>query len=89
MAFWLNAYNALVLKTVVDQLSDSGSASRRTGRRHPADSGAFEQRRHRAAGRAGHARRVEKAILPSSRNRACILRSAVGAVGSGRLRSEA
>ena len=52
MAFWLNAYNVFVLKTVIDAYPIRGKSAL-----YPAGSirqipGAFEQHRHRAAGRA-------------------------------------
>src|SRR5262249_4356341 len=51
MAFWVNAYNAFVLQTIVDHYPIHGS-----GKAYPASSirqipGAFEQTKHRAAGR--------------------------------------
>ena len=51
IAFWLNTYNALVLRTVIDRYPIRGSAPP-----YPAGSirqipGAFDGRRHRVAGR--------------------------------------
>src|SRR5512147_1637646 len=51
MAFWVNAYNAFVLQTVINNYPIHGRSSA-----YPANSirqipGAFEQLRHRAAGR--------------------------------------
>ena len=38
MAFWVNAYNAIVLQTVVSRLSDPRHEQRLPGGEHPADS---------------------------------------------------
>ena len=37
VAFWLNAYNAIVLKTVIDTIR-SGTRAELSGEQHPADS---------------------------------------------------
>ncbi len=51
MAFWVNAYNAFVLQTVINHYPIRGTSSA-----YPASSirqipGAFDQTTHRAAGR--------------------------------------
>ncbi len=89
MAFWLNAYNAFVLQTVIDQLSDHAAQ-----RHYPAASirqipGAFEQTKHRVAGRSVTLDEIEKTILPEFKEPRLYLALGRGAVGSGRLRSEA
>jgi hypothetical protein len=89
MAFWLNAYNAFVLQTVVSHYPIHGRSSP-----YPASSirqipGAFEQTRHRAAGRNVTLDEIEKTILPEFREPRLYLALGRGAVGSGRLRSEA
>jgi hypothetical protein len=89
MAFWLNAYDAFVLQTVIDRYPIKGSSSN-----YPANSirqipGAFEQMKHRAAGRSVTLDEIEKAILPQFREPRLYLALGRGAVGSGRLRSEA
>ena len=89
MAFWLNAYNVFVLRTVVDAYPIRGkSASYPPGsiRQIP---GAFEQAKHRAAGRAVTLDEIEKTILPEFKDPRLYLALGRGAVGSGRLRSEA
>ena len=89
MAFWINAYNALVLRTIVDHYPIKGS-----GKNYPAGSirqipGAFEQIKHRAAGRTVTLDEIEKTILPEFQEPRVYLALGRGAIGSGRLRSEA
>ncbi|MEN3339666.1 MAG: hypothetical protein V7647_3342 [Acidobacteriota bacterium] len=89
MAFWVNAYNAFVLQTVVDRYPIHGSSPA-----YPADSirqipGAFQSLRHRAAGRSVTLDEIEKTVLPEFREPRLQLALGRGAVGSGRLRSEA
>jgi Protein of unknown function, DUF547 len=89
IAFWLNAYNALVLQTVVNQYPIKGKAST-----YPSSSvrqipGAFEQAKHRVAGRSLTLDEIEKTILPEFNDPRLYVALGRGAVGSGRLRSEA
>jgi hypothetical protein len=89
VAFWLNAYNALVLQTVIDHYP----IPQRT-RDYPARSirqipGAFERLPHRVAGRSTTLDQIEQTVLPSFRDPRVFLALGRGAVGSGRLRSEA
>ena len=89
MAFWVNAYNVFVLQTVVNHYPIRGrSASYPAGsiRQIP---GAFEQIKHRAAGRSLTLDDIEKNILPEFNEPRMYLALGRGAVGSGRLRSEA
>jgi len=81
MAFWVNAYNAFVLKTVIDNYPLRG-----TIRQLP---GAFDKTSFRAAGRTVTLDQIEKAILPEFKEPRLFLALGRGAVGSGRLRSEA
>jgi hypothetical protein len=89
MAFWLNAYNAFVLETVIDHYPIKGSS-----RNYPVNSvrqipGAFEQVKHRAAGQSVTLDEIEKTILPQFKEPRLYLALGRGALGSGRLRSEA
>jgi hypothetical protein len=89
MAFWVNAYNAFVLQTVVDRYPIRG-----TNPTYPPESirqvtGAFETFRHRAAGRNVTLDEIEKTILPEFKEPRLQLALGRGAIGSGRLRSEA
>lgn len=89
IAFWLNAYNAFILQTVVDNYPIRGKAAA-----YPASSirqipGAFEKKPHRAAGRTVTLDEVEKRILPTFNEPRAQLALGRGAIGSSRLRSEA
>ena len=81
MAFWVNAYNAFVLQTVINHYPMRG-----TIRQIP---GAFDKTTFRAAGRAVTLDQIEKTILPEFKEPRLFLALGRGAVGSGRLRSEA
>jgi len=89
MAFWVNAYNAFVLQTVIDHYPIRGR-----GGSYPPNSirqipGAFDQIKHRAAGRSLTLDEIEKTVLPEFKEPRLSLALGRGAVGSGRLRSEA
>jgi hypothetical protein len=89
MAFWVNAYNAFVLQTVVSRYPIRGTSSA-----YPSSSirqipGAFDQAKFRAAGRTVTLDEIEKMILPEFKEPRLSLALGRGAVGSGRLRSEA
>ena len=89
IALWLNAYNVFVLETVIDNYPIRGRAEG-----YPASSirqipGAFERIKHRAAGRSVTLDEIEKTILPDFKDPRLYLALGRGAIGSGRLRSEA
>lgn len=89
MAFWVNAYNAFVLQTIVSRYPIRG-----TGTTYPASSirqvpGAFDQMKFRAAGRSVTLDEIEKTILAEFQEPRLSLALGRGAIGSGRLRSEA
>lgn len=89
MAFWVNAYNVFVLQTVINNYPIRGRSAS-----YPSSSirqipGAFEQLKHRAAGRSVTLDDIEKNILPEFKEPRLYLALGRGAVGSGRLRSEA
>jgi hypothetical protein len=88
-AFWINAYNALVLKTVIDHYPIP-----QRSREYPAGSirqipGAFEKTAHRVAGRTITLDQIEQTVLPAFNDPRVFLALGRGATGSGRLRSEA
>jgi hypothetical protein len=88
-AFWLNAYNAVVLRTVIDAYPIATRS-----KEYPAGSirqipGAFERRSHRIAGRTLTLDEIEQTVLPGFDDPRLYLALGRGAVGSGRLRSEA
>jgi len=89
MAFWINGYNAIVLQTVINRYPISGKSSM-----YPAASirqipGAFEREKHSLAGQSLTLDEIEKTILPPFKEPRLYLALGRGAVGSGRLRSEA
>jgi Protein of unknown function, DUF547 len=89
LAFWLNAYNALVLRTVIDHYpirSRSAEYPARSIRQIP---GAFERLTHRVGGRSLTLDQIEQTILPAFNDPRVYLALGRGAVSSGRLRSEA
>lgn len=88
LAFWLNAYNALVLRTVIDHYPIAPHSNA-----YPAHSirqipGAFEARRHQVAGESLTLDQIEQTVLPRFNDPRAFLALGRGAVGSGRLRSE-
>ena len=88
-ALWINAYNALVLRTIVDNFPIRGKAAA-----YPAGSirqipGAFDKATHRVAGRTVTLDAIEREILPPLGDARVFLALGRGAVGGGRLRSEA
>ena len=89
IAFWINAYNAFVIESVLDNYPIRGRSAD-----YPSDSirqlpGVFEKTPHRAAGRRVTLDEIEKTILPAFNDPRLYLALGRGAVGSGRLRSEA
>lgn len=88
-AFWVNAYNALVLRTVVDAYPIRGNA-----REYPASSvaqvpGGFNAIRHRVAGRVLTLDDIENRIIVPCGDARLLLALGRGTIGGGRLRSEA
>lgn len=88
MAFWLNAYNALVLETVIDHYPIRGQAPE-----YPSNSirqipGAFDGRSHQVAGRTVTLDDIETGELAGFDDPRVFLALGRGAVSSGRLRSE-
>jgi hypothetical protein len=81
MAFWVNAYNAFVLATVVNHYPLQGTIKQIPG--------AFDKTTWRAAGKTVTLDQIEKTILPEFKEPRLYLALGRGAVGGGRLRSEA
>ncbi len=89
VAFWLNAYDAIVLRTVIDHYP-----SPRRSNDYPARSirqvpGAFERDKHTVAGQSVTLDQIEQTILSTFKDPRLFLAVGRGAVGGGRLRSEA
>ena len=89
MAFWLNAYNALVLRTVVDHYPIQGRATEYPAKSIRQISGAFERLPHRVAGRTMTLDQIETTVLAGFHDPRVYFAIGRGAAGSGRLRSEA
>ena len=88
LAFWINAYNALALKTVIDKYPIKGLS-----KDYPVNSirqipGAFDQLPHRVAGRTLTLDAIEQTIIMPMGDARAILALGRGAIGSGRLKSE-
>jgi Protein of unknown function, DUF547 len=89
LAFWLNAYNAFVLQTVIDSYPiqrRSPSFPSNSIRQIP---GAFERKTFRAAGRTVTLDQLEKDIIVPLGDARAVLALGRGALGGGRLKSEA
>jgi Protein of unknown function, DUF547 len=89
MAFWVNAYNAIVLQTVINHYPIHGASSR-----YPSNSirqipGAFDVAKYHLAGKNVTLDEIEKSVLPPFKEPRLFLALGRGALGSGRLRSEA
>lgn len=89
IAYWINAYNAFVLKTVIDSYPIKGGA-----KEFPVNSirqipGAFEKMPHRAAGRTVTLDEIDKIILAELKEPRALLALGRGSIGGGRLHSEA
>jgi hypothetical protein len=89
LAFWINAYNAIVLRTVIDHYPIAQRSKQYPARSIRQIPGAFEQATHRVAGRTLSLDQIEQTVLPEFADPRAYLALGRGAVGSGRLRSEA
>lgn len=89
LAFWINAYNAVVLREVVDHYPIRGTAPD-----YPPDSlrqvpGVFERRQFRAGGRALTLDLLERDVIALFGDPRALLALGRGARGGARLKSEA
>ena len=89
IAFWINAYNAFVIDSVLDNYPITGRSSQ-----FPANSlrqvpGVFEKQVRRAAGRRLTLDEIEKSVLAGFGDPRVFLALGRGALGGGRLRSSA
>lgn len=89
LAFWINAYNAFVLRTVIDHYPIRGRAAAYPPNSIRQVSGSFERRTFRAAGRLVTLDQIEKDIIAPMGDARALLALGRGALGGGRLRSEA
>jgi hypothetical protein len=89
LAFWVNAYNAFVLRTIIDFYPINGRVAaypRNSIRQVP---GSFEKRPFRAAGRTLTLDQIERDVIVPLGDARAVLALGRGAMGGGRLRSEA
>jgi hypothetical protein len=89
LAYWINAYNAFVLRTVIDGYPIRGKSPD-----YPVNSirqipGAFERRTFRAGGRLLTLDAIEKDVIGELGDARALLALGRGAVGGPRLKSEA
>jgi len=89
LAYWINAYNAFVLRTVIDGYPIRGKASD-----YPPNSirqipGSFERRQFRAGGRMLTLDAIEKDVIGEFNDARALLALGRGAIGGPRLKSEA
>lgn len=89
LAYWINAYNAFVLRTVIDGYPIRGKSPD-----YPANSirqipGAFERRTFRAGGRMLTLDAIEKDVIAEFGDARALLALGRGAMGGPRLKSEA
>ena len=89
LAYWINAYNAFVLRTVIDNYPIRGRSAdypQNSIRQIP---GSFERRQFRAGGRALTLDAIEKDVIAEFGDARALLALGRGAIGSPRLKSEA
>ncbi len=89
LAFWIDAYNAFVLETVINHYPIRGGSPLFPSGSIRQIPGAFERTTFRAAGKSVTLDQIEKTILPDFNEPRAYLALGRGALGSGRLRSEA
>lgn len=89
LAFWINAYNAFVLRTVIDHYPIRGKAPEYPSVSIRQIPGAFERRTHRAGGRTLTLDALEREVIASFGDPRAMLALGRGANGGGRLKSEA
>ena len=89
LAFWLNAYDAFVLQTIVNHYPIQGRAPGYPARSIRQIPGAFEKTPHRAGRRTLTLDEIEQTVLPEFQDPRVYFAISRGAVGGGRLRSEA
>ena len=89
IAFWLNAYNALVLRTVIDHYPIQGRSAGYPARSIRQIPGAFDRLTYRVAARTLTLDQIEQTMLAGFHDPRVFFALGRGAVGSGRLRSEA
>jgi hypothetical protein len=89
IAFWLNAYNALVLRTAIDHYPAPRRSNEYPERSIRQTPGAFEKLPHRVGRRTLTLDQIEQTVLSAFADPRLYFALGRGAVGGGRLRSEA
>ena len=89
LAYWINAYNAFVLRTVIDSYPIRGRAADYPSNSIRQISGAFERRTHRAGGRTLTLDAIERDVIGGFGEPRALLALGRGALDSPRLKSEA
>ena len=89
LAYWLNGYNALVLRTVIDHYPIRGMSAEFPEASVMQIPGVFSGREHRIAGRRLTLQAIEDELVAAFADPRAHLALGRGAVGSPRLRSEA
>jgi hypothetical protein len=89
MAFWINAYNALVLRTVIDHYPIQRHSNAYPQHSIRQISGAFERLTHKVGGRTVTLDQIEQNILSAFGDPRVYLALGRGSEDGGRLRSEA
>ena len=89
LAYWINAYNAFVLRTVIDGYPIRGKFPDYPPNSIKQIPGAFERRQFRAGGRMLTLDAIEKEVIGEFNDARALLALGRGAVGSPRLKSEA
>jgi hypothetical protein len=87
-AFWINAYNALVLRTVINAYPIAGKADAYPSISIAQIPGAFDRQKHTVAGRVLTLDEIEKTVIAGFADPRMLIALGRGALGSGRLRSE-
>jgi hypothetical protein len=88
-AFWINAYNALVLRTVINAYPVAGKADGYPSVSIAQIPGAFDRQKHTVAGRVLTLDEIEKTVITGFGDPRMLLALGRGTLGSARLRSEA
>src|SRR5258708_39582907 len=88
LAFWLNAYNALVLRTVIDHYPIAGRSPDYPAKSIRQVPGAFARLTHRVAGRTLTLDQIEQTILPELHDPRVYFALGRGRIGGRRPRTD-
>lgn len=89
LAYWINAYNAFVLRTVIDSYPIRGRSTDYPAASIRQISGAFDRRTFRAGGRLLTLDQIERDVIGEFNDARALLALSRGAIGGPRLKSEA